>query len=179
MHSAKSRTTQHGNNRFNDHRHVNDHPVALFDTQRLQHAGKAGGCRLQRAICHFRCIAGDRRVIDDCNLIAAPGIHMPVNRVKASVQRAISKPAIEGRVGVVQRRLWRGDPVNAVGSFQPEAGYITLCAFIDILIRSHGAVLHSGWSMFERVILDTKSGDAEDPHTRSDEPVAIRNFTKP
>ena len=51
--------------------------------------------------------------------------------------------------------------------------------FRSLKIRFHGAVLHSGWSMFERVILDTKSGDAEDPHTRSDEPVAIRNFTKP
>jgi len=33
--------------------------------------------------------------------------------------------------------------------------------------------------MFERVILDTKSCNAEDPRTRSDEPVPNRNFTKP
>ena len=144
MHSAKPRTAQHGNNRFNDHRHIDDHPVALFDTQRLQHSGKAGSCSLQRAICHFRCVAGDRRIIDDRHLIAMPGLYMPVHRVITGVQRAIRKPAVEGRVGIIQRRLRRSHPVNALGSFQPEAGCITLRAFIDILIRSHGAALQSG-----------------------------------
>ena len=97
MDCAKPRAAQHRDNRLGDHRHIDDHPVTCLHAETLQHAGEAGGGLLKLGIGQRRGVAGDRRVIDDRLLIAAPGRHMAVNRVMAGVHLGIWKPAMEGR----------------------------------------------------------------------------------
>ena len=97
MDRAQPRAGQHRLQRLGDHRHVDDHPVALGDALGAQRAGQRCDALLQFGIGDGALRMGDGAVMDDRRLVAAPGQHMPVDRVPAGVHGGIRKPVINRR----------------------------------------------------------------------------------
>ena len=137
MHGAKARASEHRHDCLGNHRHVDDDPVARRDTQLLQHAGKARRGILQLGIGHGRRVAGDRRVIDDRLLLAAPGRDMTVDGIVAGVHLAIGKPAMKRGLRGIQSLGRRLVPVDGLGSLHPECLDIRLRGRVKIPVICH------------------------------------------
>ena len=128
---------QHRLQRLGDHRHVDDHPVALGDALGAQRAGQRCDALLQFGIGDGALRMGDGAVMDDRRLVAAPGQHMPVDRVPAGVHHRIGKPLIQGRAICPKGAGRRRDPVNARGGLHPVPFRILLGLCLHICV-CHG-----------------------------------------
>ena len=129
---------EHRGERLGHHRHVDDHPVALLNAAIAQRARKPGDALEQFGIGDLALRIGDGAVMDDRDLIAAPGLDMPVEGVPACVDLAVAEPLIEGGVAVEEGLARLLDPVNGLGRLHPEPFRILLPALIDLPVP-HGA----------------------------------------
>ena len=117
---ADPRAGQHGDDRLGDHRHVDDHAVALPDARTDQGAGEPAHVGEQLRIRDGALRAGDRRVVVDGDLLAAAGVDVPVERVEAGVERGAREPPVERRPRVVEHPVGWGDPVDVPRGLAPE-----------------------------------------------------------
>ena len=131
-------TGEHCGERLGHHRHVEDHPVALLDAARAQRACEPGDALKEFGIGDLALRVGDRAVVDDGDLIAAPGLDMPVEGVPAGVDLAVAEPLVEGGVAVEEGLARLLDPVDGLGRLHPEPFRILLPALIDLPVP-HGA----------------------------------------
>src|SRR6185369_14848150 len=88
-------------------------------------------------------LSGERRIVDDRRLLAAPLHHMAVNRVPAGVANTAGEPApVHAGIGI-EHLLGRLHPVDGLRRLAPEALRVALPAGIDLVItvraRVHGA----------------------------------------
>ena len=104
MHRPQPGAGQHGLQRFGHHRHIDDHPVALFHALGAQRPGQGRNTGLQFGKGDLLLAVGDRAVVDDRHLIAASGGNMAVDGVPAGVHLAIGIP-FEKVVAPVEQRL--------------------------------------------------------------------------
>src|SRR6056297_4220199 len=134
MDCAQPGTGQHRLERLGYHRHVDDDAVALLDPLGAQRTRQTGHAIAQFGIGDLVHRAGDRAVIDDRNLAAAPGLDMAVDGVPAGVGLAVGEPFIEVVTDLEQRLAGLFVPVDRLGGLHPEPFRIRLPALIDVLI---------------------------------------------
>ncbi len=127
-------TCQHRDDRFGDHRHVDDDPVTFADPEIAQGPGHAGDFVTEPAIGVRPHGAGHRAVVYERRLITAPAVGVAVEGVLARVQDAVGKPAVERWVGVVEDHRRRHQPVDCTGGLTPEADRIVDRSFIHLCV---------------------------------------------
>ena len=133
MDRPDARARQHRDDRFRDHRHVDDHPVAALDSLRDQDAREPRDEIAQLEIREGSRRLGDRRVVDQRELVGAASLDVPVERVVTGVQAPAAEPAIERRPGVVEHPRPGLDPVDRLGRLGPELLSIFERAAIDLV----------------------------------------------
>src|SRR5580698_6350127 len=85
-------------------------------------------------------LAGERRVVDDRRLLAAPGIDMAVDRIEAGVADAADEPAaIDARVRI-EHGFGLFNPVDGGRRFPPKALRVALPARVDLVIAARTGV---------------------------------------
>ncbi len=118
---TQTRHRQHADDRFRNHRHVDDDAVAFHYAQVGQHPG--GACHRvgQLGVGVLRLGVGDGRVVDERKLVAAPVLHMMVQRHVGRVHLPVGEPVADA-VGIVRQDLLRKfEPVQVLGLLAPEA----------------------------------------------------------
>ena len=136
VYGAHARAGQHGEHRFGDHRHVNQHAVALAHTQRVQHACRAIHFLVKLAVGVGFFDAGFGRNVDQRFLIAARG-EMTINRVVTQVGFATHEPSGEWRTAEIANLGVRLVPIDQRGLFGPECITLIERTFVEFLIRAH------------------------------------------
>ena len=86
MHGAQSGAGQHSDDGFRDHRHVDDHAIALVDTVGGKSARKTGDFIKQFRVADLALGIRYRAVVDDRCLITASALDMAINSVVTGVQ---------------------------------------------------------------------------------------------
>ncbi len=119
MHRADPSAGEHRDRRLGDHRHVDDHAVAVLDAGGPQCSGELRDLIAQLAIGVPPDRVGHRRVVDQRRLIGAATGHVAIERVVTRVQLAACEPAVERGAAVVENELGRGDPVDRRRRFRP------------------------------------------------------------
>src|SRR5208282_5561575 len=84
--------------------------------------------------------AGERRIVDDGRLLAAPGIDVAVDGIEAGVADAAGEPAPVNPGLRVERRRRLLEPVDVRGRFAPKALGIALPARVDLVIPARTSV---------------------------------------
>ena len=100
MRRADAGAGLHRHHRLDDHRQVDDHPVALADAEVLQAVGELADAVVELLVGDL----GDRPVVgleDDGDLVRL-GLQVPVEAVVGDVQLAVLEPLEERRIGLVQ-----------------------------------------------------------------------------
>ena len=120
VNGADAGTGQHGHGRFRHHRHVNHHAVAFFHTQLFKGAGHACHFVTQSAIAVAAFAAAERRVVDQCVLIAATRFDVAIERVVAGVDTPAGKPAVKRCAAVIEDGIPGLLPVQVLGLLGPE-----------------------------------------------------------
>ena len=120
MDRAYARASQHGKRSLCHHGHINQHPIALTHTQRLQGSRHAlhFGMQLPKAVdllgVGFGRDGNQRRLVGSGGQVA-------IDRVVAQVGGAAHKPAGKWRIAVVADLLGWCVPVNQGRLFSPKA----------------------------------------------------------
>ena len=127
---------QHREQRFGDHRHVDDHPVALLQALRLHHCGEAVHFAVQVGIGVGQGFLGLGRDIDHGRLIGAFG-EVTVDGVVAEVGFTTHKPLPKRRIVILQHLLWRLVPVNQLGLLTPEAIRVFDRPAMEFFVTAH------------------------------------------
>src|SRR4029079_17818998 len=79
-------------------------------------------------------LSGERRIVDDRRLLAAPLHHMAVNRVPAGVATPAGEPApVHAGIGI-EHLLGRLHPVDGLRRLAPEALRVALPAGLALVI---------------------------------------------
>ncbi len=140
MNGADARAGEHRDGRFRHHRHVEHDAVALADAEVAQHAAEHLRLGQQPMIGDGALYAGERRIVDDRGLLAAPGIDVAVDGVEAGVADAADKPAaVDAGLGIEHRfRLF--EPVDVGRRLAPKALRIALPARVDLVITARTGV---------------------------------------
>src|SRR5215212_990215 len=148
MHSTQPRARQHRDHGLGNHRHVDDHSVALGHSEDAQNTCESR-CRIEQfAICVGPLRAGHGRVVDQRRLLAAAILDVAVQRVGAGVQLAVGIPAIEGRIGVVEDALRLAGPGHRPRGFGPERRGVRDARVEEVAISSHiGTVARDAFSI--------------------------------
>ena len=145
VNGADARAGQHGEHRLRHHRHVENDPVALLHAEVAQHAAEHLGLGQQPVIGDGAFLPGERRVVDDRRLLAAPGIDMAVDGVEAGVADAADEPAAVDAGVRIEHGFGLFDPVDGGGRFAPKTLRIALPARVDFVIAArpgiHGCLL--------------------------------------
>ena len=92
---ADAGTGQHRDDRLGNHRHIDRDAVALGHTEPGQHSGEQRDLVTQLSIGERRLTAGDRTVVHECELLAAPGVDVAVQCVVAGVQLPVGEPPVQ------------------------------------------------------------------------------------
>src|SRR5262249_59849453 len=87
------------------------------------------------AIGKARHSAGDGAVVNQRELLGAPALDVPVERVVAGVEPAAGKPAIKRRAGFVQDAIPALLPADCLSRFSPEAVAFLKRAAICLFVR--------------------------------------------
>ena len=93
MHGTDAGAGEHADHRFRHHRHVEDDAVALLHAEVAQQRGQHLHLGEQEVVGEDALGSGERRIVDDRGLRAAPAHHMAVDRVPAGVAHGIREPA--------------------------------------------------------------------------------------
>ena len=88
MDGADARAGEHADDRLRNHRHIDQDPVARRDAEVLEHGAERRRLVEELTIGDRALGRGDRAVVIERRLIAAAGLHMPVERIEAGVARA-------------------------------------------------------------------------------------------
>src|SRR5262245_66389091 len=83
---------------------------------------------------------GERGIVDDRRLFAAPFQDMPVDGVPAGIADAAGEPASVNARTRVEHLLRRLDPVDVPRRFAPETLRIALPARIDLVIAARAGI---------------------------------------
>ncbi|MCY1222413.1 hypothetical protein D9M72_345060 [compost metagenome] len=119
MDRADARARQHGKCGFRNHRHVDQHTVALLYAQALQGRSHAADLVVQLSVGIGAGLVGLGR--DPVQRwLAGAGRQVAVDRVVAQVGEPADEPARKGRAAVVEHLAERGFPVDARRLFGPE-----------------------------------------------------------
>ncbi len=113
MDRADPRAGQHGDDRFRDQRHIDQHPVALADAKRGQPAGEARHLVQHLGIGQLADRPGQGTIVDEGELRAAPIADMAVQRVPAGIGLGPREP-LPAAVGI-----FRQDGIPGVCSTRP------------------------------------------------------------
>ena len=145
VHRANARASEHTDRRFWHHRHIDHDTVALLDAEVTQDRSQHLGLDLERAIGERALLASQRRIVDDCRLLAAALHYVAVDGVPAGVADAADEPApVDAGIGI-EHPLRRLDPVDLLRGFAPKPLRVALPAGIDLVIMApsgfHDAVL--------------------------------------
>ena len=145
VHRADARTGEHGDRRLWYHRHIEEDSVALLDAEVAQDRGQDLGFNLKLAIGERALLPGQRRIVNDRQLLAATLPHVAVDGVPTGVADAADEPAPVDAGIRVEHPLCRLDPVDLLRGFAPKPLRVVLPASIDLVIVApssiHGALL--------------------------------------
>jgi hypothetical protein len=113
-------TCEHGNNRFRDHGHVDDHTVSLRHPPFSEPA-----CARCNEVPEFPVTesadgGGDRAVIDKSGLIPVPVFNMAIKAIIAGIQDTPLKPFVIRAVGVLKNLIPLLFPDYFICSMPPE-----------------------------------------------------------
>jgi hypothetical protein len=139
---ADARARQHADNRLGHHRHVEDHTVACADAEILEHRRERGDLGEQLGIAEGALHPGERGVVDQRRLIAAPGRHVPVDRVMAGVAGRTHEPAAVDAGARIEHALGRLIPVDGARGLTPKAFRVALRAGVDVVVAAADALFH-------------------------------------
>ncbi len=109
MHRADLGGGQHGEHRFRQGRHVDDHPVALAHAQAAQRVGQAVHLTVQLVVGEAARIARFA-FPDQGQAVLDAGLDVPVQRVVHDVAARAGEPAVEGGVAAVVHRVPAAEP---------------------------------------------------------------------
>ncbi len=98
VHGAYAGAGQDRDDRFGDHRHVDDDPVAPLYAVIDEGACKKGYLVTELAVTDCALRARHRAVVNDRCLFTAAVCHVPVKCVVTGVQASAGKPPVYGRV---------------------------------------------------------------------------------
>src|SRR4029077_8135060 len=91
---------------------------------------------------------GERRIVNNRTLLAAPGIDVAIHRIEAGVADPADKPAAVNSGGRIENFLRLLEPVDVGRGLAPKSQRIALPARIDLVIAAlvavHGAGLLAG-----------------------------------
>ncbi len=135
MNSPDPGTSQHRYKGLRDHRHINNHPVAISNALLAQHISTSGHLVLQLCIADLFLFAADSTVIDNRCTIAVPGFNMTVNSIITAIDLTTDKPAIKGRVRIVKHCRGRFHPIDIFCRLCPKPGRILACFCSDFVKR--------------------------------------------
>jgi len=133
---ADARAGEDGEGRFGDHRHVDQHAVALLHAERLHDRRHAHHLGLQFGETVDFLLVGFGRDEDQRAVIGAFG-GMAVHRIVAEIGLATREPLDERRLAVVTNGLRRRLPVNQLRLLAPEPIAIFDGATVKIRILTH------------------------------------------
>ena len=139
VNGANAHARQHGKAGLGDHRHVDQHAVALFHAQLQQDGRHALHFVAELAEGVHLLLVGFGGDEDQCRLIGAV-LEMTVNRVVAQVGLPPHEPLGKGRPVVVADLLRLDVPVHQLGLFAPEAVTVVDRAAIKIGVGTHASL---------------------------------------
>ena len=122
MDGPNARTRQHRDDRLGDHRHVDEHAVALADPALdAQRRGKGLDLCVQLGVGDRPRVPADDRFVHDGIPVTVTSFEVAVKHLVGHVERAVGKPSVKGRIGRVQCDGWRLVPVErAARVVEPE-----------------------------------------------------------
>ena len=157
MDRADARAGEHGDDRLRHHRHIEDDAVALGHADVAQHGGEHLRLGQQAVIGDGALFAGERGIVDDRRLLAAPGIDMAVDGVEAGVADAVGKPAAVDAGLWIEDGAGRLDPVDLGRRLAPKALRVALPARVDLVVAARPGV-HGVLQLFPSSLRRSRSG---------------------
>jgi hypothetical protein len=145
MNRADARAGEHADRCLRHHRHVEDDAVAFADAEIAQHGGEHLRLGHQAVIGDGALHPGERRIVDDRGLLAAPGVDVAVDRIEAGVADAADEPAAVNSRRRVENGFGLFEPVDSCGRFGPEALRVALPAGVDLVVAARAGV-HGAFS---------------------------------
>ncbi len=115
---ADARAGEHRDHHLGDHRQVDPHDVAAAYAEILQRVGEALHLREQLRVGDVALLPVLAAPVEG-DPLAPPRQHVAVEAVVGGVQAAAGEPLVEGRVGVVEHRIPRLEPVQLLGLPRP------------------------------------------------------------
>ena len=112
MDSADTRTGEHGDGRFGNHRHVDDDAITFFDATLLEDMRECLNLVQQFLIGDCPLLAGDGAVMNDRSLPLAPALDMAVDAIVTGIAGGTGKPGAIDAMGWVEDLFCRRKPVN-------------------------------------------------------------------
>ena len=145
MNGADARAGEHADRRLRHHRHIEDDAVALADAEIAQHGGEHLRLGHQAVIGDGALDPGERRIVDDRGLLAAPSVDVAVDRIEAGVADAADEPAAVDSRRRVENGFGLFEPVDSCGRLGPEALRVALPAGVDLVVAARAGV-HGAFS---------------------------------
>src|SRR5262249_29691205 len=142
VHGADPRASQHSDHRLRYHRHIQDDAVALGDAEITHHGGERLHFAEELGICEFRNRVGERRIVDQRELITASAGNVTIKRVVAGIDDGTVKPAAVDATGRIEDLLCGLDPVDLARSLCPEPLGIPERADIDVAVSAFLVNVH-------------------------------------
>ena len=136
MNGADARAGEHGDDRFRHHRHIEDDAIALADAEVAQHAAEHLRLSQQAMIGDGALYTCERRIVNDCSLLAASGIDVTIDGVKAGIAGATNEPAAINADAGVEDLFWFLKPIDIGRGLAPKSLWIALPAGIDLMIAA-------------------------------------------
>ena len=121
VHGADPRAGEHRDDRFRHHRHIEDDAVALDHAEILHDRGERLYLVQKLGIGEFGDRVGQRRIVDQRELIGASARDMAVERVVAGVDHGAGEPAAVSARRGIEDLLRRLDPVDLARRLRPKA----------------------------------------------------------
>ena len=137
VHGSETRTGEHRHDGLGDHRHVDDHAVALLDAQFTKDSREERHFIEQLLVRVGRFGVGDGTVVDERQLITTAVLDMPVERVVTGVELAVREPLVKGRQQVAEYDRGFAVPGDGLSGFSPECRGIVDALFPGTCICRH------------------------------------------
>ena len=139
MNGADARAGKHGDDGLGDHRHINNHPVALLDAEVNEHAAQRRHLVAEFQIGVGANGLGDGAVVDQRPLRRAPVLHVAIEAVVGRIAFGSGKPAsVLPGIGI-KHAIPRFVPVDRARGLGPEVGWIALPGGVYLVVSAwHG-----------------------------------------